>query len=176
MEKQNIVNPFSPECRYWVALDGGAWGLRQLPGPVGQIGADSIYQVNVDRQTLDHWRHFLWMNDAEPDRWLFNVPVLEPECGVTSISLINAHTLLVWHGEPVSIDFKANTKLGDWTVTMHWKDCKWVFTGFAWGYGGEGPAGLQRLMNLIGMDLDVHKLLIDKFGKTDCEWINPNPQ
>ena len=29
---------------------------------------------------------------------------------------------------------------------------KWVFTGFAIGYGGEGPRGLDEAMKLFGVD------------------------
>lgn len=78
----------------------------------------------------------------------------QEECGVTQISLENAYYLLSKYGEPYSVDLTEED--GEWYVTVAWHvgvemtDQK--FSGFSWGYNGEGPRGLKTLMKALGME------------------------
>ena len=85
---------------------------------------------------------------------------LQRECGVTRISLDNAAILSQWHGTPRSIAlvFERDNPEADYDrepeahVRVTWDDGTIVhtFTGFAWGYGGEGPRGLRQWLDSVG--------------------------
>lgn len=79
---------------------------------------------------------------------------LEGEGGVTDISLHNAHVLLEHLGLPdrVSIYWDPLHSEGP-AVRAVWEApgaMAHTFTGFSWGYGGEGPRGLFRFLESIG--------------------------
>ena len=84
---------------------------------------------------------------------------LQRECGVTRISLDNAAILQQWHGKPRSIalvfehdEHQDPDSEPEAHVRVTWDDGTIVhtFTGFAWGYGGEGPRGLRRFLDSAG--------------------------
>jgi hypothetical protein len=72
------------------------------------------------------------------------------EGGVTQNSLENAEYLNKRFGKPYTIDFCGDEDNGDYYVIPTYKSgYTHVFTGFSWGYGGEGPRGLHRFLNEI---------------------------
>lgn len=95
---------------------------------------------------------------------------LEPECGVTKVSLKNAFTLLVHNGRPDRIELalvvedpvggalKYHTTV-EWFVPAHKNrvgEMRWhTFTGFSWGFHGTGPSGLQSF--LAAVDLSISR-------------------
>ena len=85
---------------------------------------------------------------------------LEQECGVTQISLKNAKKLVQRYGLPAFIHLFYDKK--DWTcVQIVWTDhpaISHIFTGFSWGYGGEGPRGLKKLFDLLKIDIGMGQI------------------
>lgn len=68
---------------------------------------------------------------------------LIPECGVTNISLKNGEVLLKALGFPVRVELHQGL-FGVFLVVAMYTSGDWFeFTGFGWGYGGEGPRGLR---------------------------------
>jgi len=68
--------------------------------------------------------------------------VIEPECGVTQVSLSNGRALLAEHGFPCWVRLHDDSECT--TVVGYPDGHQHVFTGFGWGYGGEGPHGLAE--------------------------------
>jgi len=85
---------------------------------------------------------------------------LTPECGVTEVSLANAAAIVDALGIPSNVQlFNDGTDTSTHVVTALWgesdserKPFDHKFTGFTWGYDGEGPAGLVKFFHLIGLD------------------------
>lgn len=80
---------------------------------------------------------------------------LHEEAGITSDSLSNAQELVRAYGRPLRLEFVSQTKGPDWGyfVTAVWDQPASVahkFSGFAWGYGGTGPRGLDEFLELVG--------------------------
>lgn len=100
----------------------------------------------------------------------------EQECGVTSVSLQNLADFTTLHGKIDSLDFSGDTKRGDYFVTAHWKDgSAWKFSGFSWGYAGEGPRGLQALLKVFGSQLKPSDIYVNEFGKTQLSLFASEP-
>jgi len=97
---------------------------------------------------------------------------IEPEGGVTEISLNNAKVLIKEHGVPIKLNFHADKKKCDYFVRAEWRDgFSFCFSGFAWGYGGTGPRGLLKFFHMAHVwSIVPDDLPIDKFGKTDATW------
>lgn len=77
---------------------------------------------------------------------------LAEECGVTSISLSNAQKLVAEYGKPDFVRLvRYPAQSGCGAVVVCWPGIVHVFTGFNWGYGGEGPTGLVDFAKLIGL-------------------------
>lgn len=76
---------------------------------------------------------------------------VKKEDGVTSISLRNAEILLEWYGQPNLVKLWYDER--EWSVvTVEWpNDFKHSFTGFSWGYTGEGPHGLEAFAEAVGL-------------------------
>lgn len=75
--------------------------------------------------------------------------VMQLEGGITQISLENADYLLRHFGLPTHIEL---IKQGDeYLVMATWLGTTHLFTGFSWGYGGEGPNGLNRFFKACGL-------------------------
>lgn len=82
---------------------------------------------------------------------------LEKECGVTEKSLNNALLLLTNLGKPTSVTLVEEPQ--EWYVDTHWEsleyghqDSNHRFSGFSWGYGGEGPHGLMTFLTALGLE------------------------
>lgn len=88
------------------------------------------------------------------DRRIKRFDALQDECGVTRVSLENAYQLLHLHGVPYSIDLIR--ELNEWNVVVKWmvapSAVSHKFTGFSWGYRGEGPNGLLTFMESLGLE------------------------
>lgn len=83
---------------------------------------------------------------------------LQKERGLTFISRENARFLAETHGRPVSVELRrdrnTNTFLDEYVVVARYADgSSHTFTGFAWGYGGEGPNGLADFLRESGAPL-----------------------
>lgn len=80
---------------------------------------------------------------------------LQPEGGITVVSLHNAHVMVSKHGKPSAVELSWNAD-DDCLVILYWtkpdhQKKRFVLTGFAWGYGGEGPRGLYTFLEWIGI-------------------------
>ncbi len=79
--------------------------------------------------------------------------MLKPEGGVTDISLENARLLLEAHGLPEAIELYQHPLYeegAEHLVEARWTDgTTHVFSGFAWGYTGDGPYGLETFLALL---------------------------
>ena len=79
---------------------------------------------------------------------------VETEGGITEISLRNARTLIARQGLPDEVELyqaQLPPNAGEHLVTARWRDGpRHTFSGFAWGYRGEGPRGLETFFGLLG--------------------------
>lgn len=94
---------------------------------------------------------------SDGTRWSITDSIDEArtEVGVTRFSLENAKELVAKYGRPFRVELKWVGEGPDWGyyTTAMWKDGKkHTFTGFAWGYGGEGPRGLKEFFKMIGVE------------------------
>jgi hypothetical protein len=86
---------------------------------------------------------------------------IKVESGVTEISLANARLLIKAWGKPALIVLsrkkKARSNAIDNHTTIYWglAQKKFICNGFGWGYGGEGPNGLVKLLRELGLKKDV---------------------
>ena len=81
-----------------------------------------------------------------------------PEGGVTANSLHNVHVLFAKRGRPTILELRYDVE--EWCVVdATFRDgSSYHFTGFSWGYGGEGPHGLAQFFAFCGLSevsLDV---------------------
>lgn len=90
------------------------------------------------------------------------------EGGITRISLENARLLLAWYGPPDRIMLKERDR--EWVVEAVWGELTHEFGGLSWGYGGEGPRGLETFFNLVLMDPPITAAQISKWP-TPGNWI-----
>lgn len=78
---------------------------------------------------------------------------LEEEGGVTQFSLRNARILIEQHGLPATVELhqpQNGPNRGEHLVDAVWSDgTHHTFNGFSWGYGGEGPHGLEKFLAMI---------------------------
>lgn len=88
---------------------------------------------------------------------------MENECGVTEISLENARYLVGKYGIPDRIRLHNDPKEGH-VVTVTWPhqglsdSLVWDFTGFSWGYSGEGPHGLVKFFDLCHLNISIQEV------------------
>ena len=74
---------------------------------------------------------------------------LKKECCATSVSLHNAAILVARYGIPKMFSLEY-TPSGEYNVYVIWPDAMvHTFTGFSWGYGGEGCRGLWEFVQMI---------------------------
>ena len=81
---------------------------------------------------------------------------LQEECGVTRISLDNSRVLQKQYGRPSTVELIQ--ELDEWYVEATWNNgFSHRFSGFSWGYGGEGPSGLKKFIEIfhIGNHVDA---------------------
>ena len=78
---------------------------------------------------------------------------LAEECGVTVNSLENAKIFVKAYGIPEKITLTGDPSEADYVVNCEWGRLfsliTFDFTGFSWGYGGEGPRGLYTFLHDI---------------------------
>jgi hypothetical protein len=101
--------------------------------------------------------------------------VLQPEGGITQISLQNADLLLREAGNPTYIELK---KIGDeYLVLAKWPGLIHMFTGFSWGYGGEGPSGLNTFLRACDVFPGWNAYNLDKNlgGKIELHRFDASP-
>lgn len=102
--------------------------------------------------------------DTHPDQEKWR---LKPEGGVTEYSLHNGRLLRKAHGLPRAVALFYQRSPSAWPVEVGFGSPEYVtkvtyqdghiheFTGFAWGYGGEGPHGLAEWAKeneIVGLD------------------------
>lgn len=91
---------------------------------------------------------------------------LRAEEGVTRTSLENAKLLAEERGNPVSVelhrDFNPSgraTHIDGYRVVARYPDgSSHTYTGFGWGYGGEGPNGLASFLAGSGIPLSREEI------------------
>jgi hypothetical protein len=73
-------------------------------------------------------------------------PELHAEGGITQIALQNAELLRQALGSPIRLELHMDPDGGEWyrTRVMYDTGDSHTFTGFGWGYSGEGPRGLAN--------------------------------
>ena len=83
---------------------------------------------------------------------------LQNEGGVTAISIANAKRLLDVLGKPERLELTYTDE--DWyRVTAVWPlGRNHTFTGFSWGYNGEGPRGLEIFCRMCGIKVDLPEI------------------
>lgn len=101
----------------------------------------------------------------EPFKRRIDPPVeLEEEGGITQISLNNAWYSLERFGYPTTLELVEEKE--EWFVYATWKNDKNTievrhkFSGFSWGYGGEGPHGLMIFLEALGLN-DIASQVVD---------------
>lgn len=88
-------------------------------------------------------------------------PNLIREGGVTKISLDNGERLRRAFGLPIAVRLVYTTDGPDWYrvfacyMPPNSDPRVHVFTGFSWGYGGEGPRGLAEWCKANDVPLDM---------------------
>jgi hypothetical protein len=86
---------------------------------------------------------------------------LQVECGTTAISLENADLLIRQYGVPEFIELVMGYRQDNYGVLAVWDCTMHIFTGFSWGYGGEGPRGLQEFFQVCNVFPGYHAFSID---------------
>lgn len=92
---------------------------------------------------------------------------LEAEGGITNVSLNNALYLLTKFGYPLEIHLVEEPD--EWYVNMVWKNKVHQFSGFSWGYGGEGPHGLMTLFTALELNNEAAEV---PDGNFKGKWIS----
>ena len=85
---------------------------------------------------------------------------LKQECGVTDISLFNAKALVAMFGNPSKVTLHSMRDATEQNVIASWDfgggaGIDHTFSGFSWGYGGEGPRGLYKFFRMIGYSIEM---------------------
>ena len=77
----------------------------------------------------------------------------------TKECLEDAKFLVAKLGAPESISILSSGN-ADWYTTCTWfgHSVQHVFRGFSWGYGGEGPHGLQEFLRMCGIFTDMETI------------------
>lgn len=83
---------------------------------------------------------------------------LEPECGVTDISLRNGEKLIKKFGCPTTVSGIKNGS--EYVLHIGWNESPIGFnlTGFSWGYNGTGSNGLVKFLTSCGFDINIDKV------------------
>jgi len=102
-------------------------------------------------------------------------PRLLKEAGVTQTSLKNERRLSKRLGRPVRVELHYDPDGDDWYIVRAFYDSgdQHNFTGFSWGYGGEGPRGLLEFCQRNSIPLterEIHNLNNREKGLT---WVYP---
>src|ERR1700690_3091106 len=101
-------------------------------------------------------------------RQAFELPPEEEKgAGITTISLANARKLIDQFGLPDTVRLWDEPVDAEFYVTASWSKAEFVFSGFSWGYDGEGPQGLQHFFTMIGCQPPIDGRQIRKWPMTD---------
>jgi hypothetical protein len=82
------------------------------------------------------------------------------ENGSTADSIRNADYLIRTYGYPLRIDLIGGMDC-NYGVLAIWKNTMHLFTGFSWGYSGEGPSGLNEFFRASGVWSGVNAININ---------------
>lgn len=82
---------------------------------------------------------------------------VEPECGVSAISLKNLTILIELFGKPKSIGC-IDSRNGPVVMAVWDSGYTFTFTGFSWGYRGEGPRTLQKALGLLNIAVSMDEI------------------
>lgn len=87
-------------------------------------------------------------------------PQLLKEGGVTQTSLKNERRLSKRLGRPVRVELHYDPDGAEWYCVKAFYDSgdAHVFTGFAWGYNGEGPRGLLEFCQRNNVPLTAEEI------------------
>ena len=87
-------------------------------------------------------------------------PALSQEGGITEIALQNAETLRQALGAPVRVELHMDPNGVEWYRTRAFYDTgdHHTFTGFGWGYTGEGPRGLASFCQQNDIPLTINEI------------------
>ena len=77
------------------------------------------------------------------------------ECGVTFNSLENAKMLIKMFGKPDMVSLTYIDDPWEYLVKAEWSNSSFTFTGFSWGYYGEGSRGLFEFLQMCGSTLTM---------------------
>jgi len=83
---------------------------------------------------------------------------LEKECGVTQISLANAEILMEKHGLPSLIHLHPDEDKRPVVTATFGDGVTHTFSGFRWGYCGEGPRGLRTFLDKSGVTTEMDEI------------------
>jgi len=104
-------------------------------------------------------------------------PQLRKEGGVTRFSLENNRRLTKRLGRPVRVECHYDPNVAEWYRVKAFYDSgdAHEFTGFAWGYQGEGPRGLLEFCQYNEIPLTAEEIL-QLNNNTKClAWVWPTP-
>ena len=101
-------------------------------------------------------------------------PRLLIEGGITQTSLKNDRRLTKRLGSPIRLELHYS-KTGEWyrAVAMYESGDRHEFTGFAWGYPGEGPRGLLELCQRHNIPLTAATLIVLNNTAEGLTWAWP---
>ena len=87
-------------------------------------------------------------------------PELHAEGGITQIALQNAELLRQALGSPIRMELHMDPNGPEWYRTRVMFDTgdSHTFTGFGWGYGGEGPRGLASFCQANDIPLTINDI------------------
>lgn len=96
---------------------------------------------------------------------------LEEEGGVTNISLRNVEKLVEYHGKVRCIE---HSTYDEDTTTFYFQDgTKFQASGFAIGYLGEGPAGLEIVIKKYLSRTDISMMTLSCWKKNRIYLVLP---
>ena len=104
-------------------------------------------------------------------------PQLLNEGGVTRISLQNERRLGKRLGRPVRVELHYNPDGVEWyqVKAMYDSGDSHVFTGFSWGYSGEGPRGLLEFCQRNDIPLAMKDIVELDNSTKGRAWVWPVP-
>lgn len=102
-------------------------------------------------------------------------PQLRKEKGITRVSLENNRRLTKRLGRPVRVECHYDPDGVDWYTVKAFYDTGHTheFTGFAWGYTGEGPHGLLEFCQYNGIDLEIGDIAKFDSRTEGIAWVWP---
>lgn len=102
-------------------------------------------------------------------------PRLLNEGGITQTSLKNGKRLAKRLGPPVRVEAHFNPNGSEWyrVIAFYESGDSHTFTGFAWGYGGEGPRGFAEWCEANEIPLTLKEISSMDNQNQCCAWSWP---